>query len=334
MIDLSTRWLGLSLKGPIVASSSPLTEHLDNARRLEDAGAAAIVMHSLFEEQIQIESHTLDRHLTETAEGYAEALSYFPEMGDYNLGPEGYVEHLHRVKQSVAIPVIGSLNGISSGGWIDYARRIEQAGADALELNVYFLPTDPNESGATVEAMYCDLVRDVTAVVKIPVSVKIGARLTAPVHVARQLVAAGARGLTLFNRFYQPDFDLEHLEVIPNVRLSTSDELRLRLRWVAIMYGHIRGDLAITGGVHTAPDVIKCMMAGANVAMMTSALLKQGIEHLPRVLAELREWMELREYESIGQMQGSMSQRNVHQPAAFERAQYLRVLRSYHTWHR
>lgn len=329
MIDLSTDWLGLPLKNPLVASSSPLTESLDAVLRMEDAGAAAIVMHSLFEEQIQIESHTLDRHLTETSDSYAEALSYFPDMSGYNLGPDGYVEHLRRIKQRVGVPVIGSLNGISSGGWISYAQKIEQAGADALELNVYFIPTDPSMSGADVERMYVDLVRDITHRVKVPVAVKLAPFFSAPLHAARQLVDAGARGLTLFNRFYQPDFDLEHLEVVPNVRLSHSDELRLRLRWVAIMYGRIETDMAITGGVHDAGDVLKCMMAGANVAMMTSALLKHGIEHLPRTLAELLEWMDRHEYESIRQMKGSMSQRKVAQPAAFERAQYLRALRSY-----
>ncbi len=329
MIDLSADWLGLPLKNPIVASASPLTENLDTILRLEDLGAAGIVMHSLFEEQIQIESQTLDRHLSETSESYAEALSYFPDMSGYNLGPDGYVEHLRRAKQRVGIPIIGSLNGISSGGWISYAKKIEDAGADALELNVYFLPTDVEMSGAEVEQMYVELVRDIVRTVKIPVAVKLGPFFSAPLHASRQIAAAGARGLTIFNRFYQPDFDLEHLEVVSHVRLSHSDELRLRLRWVAIMYGRLDADMAITGGVHDAIDVLKCMMAGANVAMMTSALLRHGVEHLPRTLAELREWMDRHEYESIQQMKGSMSQRNVSQPAAFERAQYLRALRSY-----
>jgi dihydroorotate dehydrogenase (fumarate) len=329
MPDLSTSYLGLTLANPIIASSSPLTERVDDLLRLEDAGAAAVVLPSLFEEQISIESHDLDTYLTHGAESYAEATSYFPDMWSYNLGPEGYISRLAEAKKALRIPVIASLNGVSTGGWTSYARRMEEAGADALELNVYFVPTDPEMSGEAVERMYLDLVREVVTSVKIPVAVKLTPFLSAPVHVARALGDAGARGLVLFNRFYQPDIDLEKLEVVPALNLSGPVTLRLRLRWAAIISGHTSADLAITGGVHSALDVLKCMMAGARVAMMASAVLRSGPEHLRSVLADLSLWMETHEYESIRMMQGSMSQRACAEPAAFERANYMRVLRSY-----
>ncbi len=328
MIDLTTRYLGLSLTSPLVASASPLGERLDTICRLEDAGAAAVVLPSLFEEQISLESEQLDHHLSHGAESYAEALSYFPDLHTYRLGPDGYLEHVRRAKARVRIPVIGSLNGVSSGGWIDYARRIEQAGADALELNIYHIPTDPVVSGAEVEQMYFDLVRDVKASVTVPVAVKLGHAFTAMANVASRLDAAGADALVLFNRFYQPDFDLETLEVTPRLTLSHSWELLLRLHWTAILYGHVRADLAVTGGVHTAEDVLKAMMAGARAAMLASALLQDGIEHLGRIRTDLVTWMETHEYESIRQMQGSMSYRAVRAPAAFERANYMKVLGS------
>ena len=328
MIDLTTRYLGLSLTSPLVASASPLGERLDTICRLEDAGAAAVVLPSLFEEQITLESEQLDHHLSHGAESYAEALSYFPDLHTYRLGPDGYLEHVRRAKARVRIPVIGSLNGVSSGGWIDYARRIEQAGADALELNIYHIPTDPVVSGAEVEQMYFDLVRDVKASVTVPVAVKLGHAFTAMANVASRLDAAGADALVLFNRFYQPDFDLETLEVTPRLTLSHSWELLLRLHWTAILYGHVRADLAVTGGVHTAEDVLKAMMAGARAAMLASALLQDGIEHLGRIRTDLVTWMETHEYESIRQMQGSMSYRAVRAPAAFERANYMKVLGS------
>jgi dihydroorotate dehydrogenase (fumarate) len=329
VIDLSTDYLGLRLRSPLVASPSPLCEDLGNIRRMEDAGAAAIVLHSLFEEQITLESHHLDRHLSQGAESFAESLTYFPDMTAYNMGPDGYLEHVRRAKAAVGVPVVASLNGASSGGWTGYAREIQQAGADALELNVYYIPTDPSMSGADVEAMYVDLVRDVVASVTIPVAIKLGHAFSAVANLARRLDQAGARALVLFNRFYQPDFDLDRLEVVPRLTLSSSWELLLRLHWVAILYGHIRADLAVTGGVHTAEDVLKAMMAGARVAMMTSALLQHGIEHLGTVRAGVLGWMEAHEYESVRQMQGSMSHRSVAEPAAFERANYLRVLSSY-----
>jgi dihydroorotate dehydrogenase (fumarate) len=329
MPDLSTRYLGLALRNPLVASASPLCESLDNIRRMEDAGAAAVVLHSLFEEQINLESHHLDRYLSHGTESYAESLTYFPDMTSYNLGPEAYLEHIRRAKAAVAIPLIGSLNGVSTGGWITYARKIEQAGADALELNVYYIPADPELTGGQVEQMYVDLVRDVKRNVTIPVAVKLGHSFSAMANLARRLGAAGADALVLFNRFYLPDFDLETLDVVPRLTLSSSDELLMRLHWIAILYGHVRADLAVTGGVHTGADVLKAMMAGARVAMMTSALLKHGIEHLRGVRTELLEWMEAHEYESIAQMQGSMSYRSVREPAAFERANYMKVLSSY-----
>jgi dihydroorotate dehydrogenase (fumarate) len=329
MIDLSTRYLGLRLANPLVASASPLSESIGAIRAMEDAGAAAVVLHSLFEEQLDVESSHLDRYLTHGAESYAEALAYFPDLTGYNLGPDHYLEHVRQAKAAVDIPIIGSLNGVSTGGWIEFAKKIEQAGADALELNVYYVPTDPTLTGAQVERMYADLVRDVKASVSIPVAVKIGHAFTALANVARDLDAAGADGLVLFNRFYLPDFDLEHLDVVPRLTLSSPHEILVRLHWVAILYGHVKADLAVTGGVHGSAQVLKAMMAGARVAMMTSALLQNGIAHLARVRADILDWMETHEYASIAQMQGSMSYRSVAEPAAFERANYMKVLSSY-----
>jgi dihydroorotate dehydrogenase (fumarate) len=329
MIDLSTRYLGLRLASPIVASSSPLCESLDNIRAMEDAGAAAVVLHSLFEEQLDVESAHLDRYLTHGRESHAEALGYFPDLAGYNLGPDGYLEHLQRAKAAVSIPIIASLNGVSTGGWIDFARRIEQAGADALELNIYYVPTDPALTGAQVERAYIDLVRDVTAGVSIPVAVKLGHAFTALANFARELDSVGVDGLVLFNRFYLPDFELETMEVAPRLTLSSPHEVLVRLHWVAILYGHIKADLAVSGGVHGSAQVLKGMMAGARVAMMTSALLQNGIAYLARVRADLVDWMEAHEYASIAQMQGSMSYQSVAEPAAFERANYMKVLSSY-----
>jgi dihydroorotate dehydrogenase (fumarate) len=329
MSDLSTRYLGLPLANPLVVSPSPLCEDLGNIRRMEDAGAAAIVLRSLFEEQIELESQHLDRSLSRNTEQYAESVTYFPDLHDYNLGPEGYLEHVRRAKAAVSIPVIGSLNGVSSGGWISFARKIEQAGADALELNVFYLPTDPTLTGSEVEQRYVDLVRDVKQSVSIPVAVKLGHSFTALANLAQRLDGAGADALVLFNRFYLPDFDLEALDVVPTLTLSSPTELLVRLHWIAILFGHVRADLAATGGVHGPEDVVKAMMAGARVAMMTSALLVHGIGHLARVRRGLLEWMEAHEYASITQMQGSMSYRSVADPTAYERANYMRVLSSY-----
>ena len=329
MPDLTTTYLGLQLKNPLVASASPLSKKVDTVRRLEDAGAAALVMYSLFEEQITHESFELDHYLERGTHTYAEALSYFPDLDYHNLGTEPYLEHLHKIKQAVNIPIIGSLNGISTGGWVEYAHRIEQAGADALELNIYYLPTDPDITGAELEEDYVQLVRDVRAKVKLPIAVKLSPYFTALPNLAKRIVEAGANALVLFNRFYQPDFDLEELEVVPNLILSTSQELRLPLRWIAILYGRIEVDFALTTGVHSAQDVLKAMMAGANVAMMTSTLLENGVGRIMHILTDLQEWMEEHEYVSIEQMRGSMSQRAVAEPAAFERANYIKALNTF-----
>ncbi len=328
MPDLSTRYLGLQLKNPLVASASPLSKRIETVQRLEEAGAAAIVMYSLFEEQITHESRELDHFLNRATNSYAEAITYFPDLEFYNMGLSAYLKQLTKVKQSVSIPVIGSLNGVSSGNWIQYAKHIEDAGADALELNIYYLPTDPTLSSATLEETYVELVRNVRAEIEIPIAVKLSPFFTALPSVARRFVQAGANGLVLFNRFYQPDFDLENLEVVPHLELSTSSDLQLPLCWIAILYGQLETDFALTSGVHTAQDVVKAMMAGANVAMMASTLLANGIGHLTHILDNLRYWLEEHEYESITQMRGSMSQRSVAEPAAFERANYMRALNS------
>ncbi len=329
MIDLTTTYLGLKLKNPLVASASPLSKDLDNVRKMEDAGAAAIVLHSLFEEQIKLESHELDRFLGAGTESFPESLTYLPEVNWYNRGPDGYLEHLSRVKGAVQVPVIASLNGISPGGWTKYAPIMQEAGADALELNIYDVATDPDVTSAQIEEMYCDLVREVTFTLQIPLAVKLSPYFTAIANVASHLERAGANALVLFNRFYQPDFDLESREVVPRLMLSNSYELPLRLHWVAILYGRIRAGLAVSGGVHTAEDVLKAMMAGAQVAMMTSALLKHGAGYFSEVLASVAAWMEDHEYESIQQMRGSMAMRAVPDPTAFERANYMRALNSY-----
>ena len=329
MIDLSTTYLGLTLKNPLVPSASPLSKSLDSMKRLEDHGAAAIVMYSLFEEQIEHESKELNHYLTYGAESYAEATSYFPDLGEYNLGPDQYLNHLRKAKAALSIPVIASLNGISKGGWTRYAKLMEEAGADGIELNVYHVPTDSFISSGAVEQMYLDLVREVKASVKIPVAVKMMHFFSSIPYMAAQLDRAGADALVMFNRFYQPDIDLENLEVVTNLTLSSSYELRLRLRWAAILFGQIKADMALTGGVHTAEDVVKSMMAGAKVAQMASVLLHNGAGALSDVLVDLQRWLETHEYESIKQMQGSMSQRNVANPAAFERANYMKVLQSF-----
>ena len=318
MIDLTTTYAGLKLQNPLVVSASPLTEEIDNIKRMEEAGAAAVVMHSLFEEQITRESDELDCHLWQGAESFPEALNYFPEMTTYNLGPQGYLRHLSRAKAAVHIPIIGSLNGVSTGtwtNWVDYARKIEDAGADALELNIYFIPTDPRSTGEQIEQMYVDLLVALRQRLRIPLAVKIGPYFSSLIHVARRFEQAGVNALVLFNRFYQPDFDLETLTVVPHLTLSNPQELLLRVHWVAILFPHLKADLAITGGVHSAVDVLKAMMAGARVAMMTSALLKNGIGHLNVVRKDLEAWMVEHEYESIHQMQGSMSHAAVAEPA-------------------
>jgi dihydroorotate dehydrogenase (fumarate) len=328
-IDLSTNYLGLKLKNPLVASSSPMCADVGNIRRLEDAGAAAVVLPSLFEEQIEIDSMELDRFIEAAAEIGPESTTHFPEMTGRVMGPETYLSHIVKCKQAVKIPVIASLNGTSQGGWTSYAKQMEQAGADALELNIYYIPVNPDVSSADVEQQYVDLVKAIKAEVKIPVAVKLGPYFSSMAHVAKKLDATGVNGLVLFNRFYQPDYDLEALEVVPNLILSNSHELLLRLHWIAVLYGNVQADMALTGGVHCATDVVKAMMAGAKVAMMTSALLKRGISYLDTIATELLVWMGEHEYDSIRQMQGSMSRNAVPQPKAFERANYVKVLSSY-----
>jgi dihydroorotate dehydrogenase (fumarate) len=328
-IDLSTTYLGLKLKNPLVASSSPMCEDVANVRRLEDVGASAVVLHSLFEEQIDIESSELDRFITAAGEISAEATSNFPDLTHKVMGPEAYLTHIVRCKQAVKIPVIASLNGTTRGGWLRFAKQIQQAGADALELNIYHVAADADISGDDVERRYIELVEAIRQEVSLPIAVKLGPYFSSMANFAKKLDAAGANGLVLFNRFYQPDYDLESLEVVPNLVLSNSHELLLRLNWIAIIYGSVKADLALTGGVHTATDVLKAMMAGSKVAMMTSAILKRGINYLDTLTTELLIWMGEHEYDSIRQMQGSMSRNAVPQPAAFERANYMKVLSSY-----
>jgi dihydroorotate dehydrogenase (fumarate) len=330
MIDLSTTYLGLKLKNPLVASASPLSEKLDSVRQLEDCGVSAIVMYSLFEEQVIRESLELDRYLSNGTHTYAEALTYLPEVGRYSMGPEAYVENVYRLKQATNIPIIGSLNGVSTGGWIQYAQQIEQAGADAVELNIYYLPVDPDLTGAELEENYVNLVKDLRSQVRIPIAVKLSPFFTSMPNMARQLVEAGADGLVLFNRFYQPDFDLDELEVVPNLQLSSSSELRLPLRWIALLYGRVQTDYALTSGVHTTTDMLKAIMAGASVTMVTSEFLQNGIERAGEMLGGMLSWLEEHEYESVLQMRGSMSAQAVAQPNAFKRTNYMKVLSSYH----
>jgi dihydroorotate dehydrogenase (fumarate) len=334
MVDLTTTYLGMKLKNPLVASPSPLSERLESVKRMEEAGIAAIVMYSLFEEQIIHESLELDHFLTRGTETFAEALTYLPDIGKYSIGPEKYVEKLNQLKRAVNIPVIGSLNGVSMGGWTEYARKIEDAGADALELNLYYLPTDPDLNAVEIEDNYIDLVRNIREQISIPIAVKLSPFFTSIPNIARRFGEAGINGLVLFNRFYQPDFDLENLEVVPNLVLSNSHELRLPLRWIALLYGQIPVDFALTSGVHTAEDVIKAIMAGANVAMTTSELLQNGIPRISQILSDLSIWMDENEYESIEQMRGSMSAVGVAEPAAYERANYMKVLNSYDPYYR
>jgi dihydroorotate dehydrogenase (fumarate) len=329
MSDITTSYLGFTLKSPIVASASPLCESLDNMRQLEDSGIAAIVLPSLFEEQLDLESKIVDSDLSRGAESTPESLNYLPELTTYNLGIDGYLQLIWRAKQRVSIPVIASLNGVSPGGWVRYARLMEEAEADAIELNIYAIASDPEVNSSKVEEHYFQLLREVKENVRIPVAVKLSHFFSAIANMGKRLDETGADALVLFNRFYQPDFNIESLEIEPSLTLSSSYELLLRLNWIAILYGHVRADLAVTGGVHTAQDVLKSMMAGANVAMMTSALLKNGIAHAKGVLKELVQWMEEHEYESIRQMRGSMSLRAVPDPSAFARGNYMRVLSSY-----
>ena len=329
MIDLSTTYLGLKLKNPLVASASPLSKKLDSAKKLEEAGISAIVMYSLFEEQIIHESLELDHYLTRGTDSFAEAMSYLPNNGTYSIGPEKYLSQVTSLKKNLSIPVIGSLNGVSKGGWTRSAKQIQDAGADALELNLYYIPTDTNLTAQELENAQVELVAEVKSVISIPLAVKLSPYITALPNFARRIVEAGANGLVLFNRFYQPDFELNELEIVHNLDLSTSADLRLPLRWISILHGKVNADFALTSGVHTASDVLKSMMSGAKVAMMASNLLHNGEKVILSMLSELEAWMKEREYVSIEQMQGSMSQKSVKEPAAFERANYMKVLTSF-----
>jgi dihydroorotate dehydrogenase (fumarate) len=330
MMDLTTTYLGMTLKNPVVASASPLSSDVDKIKKLEDAGTSAVVLSSLFEEQLTGESEQLDHFLSYGEESFAEAVSYFPEADNYRVGPESYLNLIQDAKKAVDIPIIASLNGVSTGGWTDYATKMQDAGADALELNIYFIPTSTKMTGAEVEQMHVDIVKQVKGSVSIPVAVKLSPFFSSTANVAHRLVEeGGADALVLFNRFYQSDFDLEALEVVPHLELSTRYELRLPLRWVAILHGRVPVDLAITSGVHTHTGVLKSMMAGAKVAMLASELLANGVDRVGLILEDMMEWMNEHEYESVVQMQGSMSQKNVGEPAAFERANYMKVLQSW-----
>jgi dihydroorotate dehydrogenase (fumarate) len=327
MIDLTTNYLGLKLPSPLVVSASPLSRDIDGICRLEDAGASAVVLYSLFEEQLRQEEMDLHYHLAAGTESFAESLTYFPQASEFHTGPEGYLNHIRKAKSSVGMPIIASLNGTTLGGWTKFAADVERAGADAIECNIYHIPTDPKLTADDVEKSYLEIVRAVKNTVTIPVAVKVSPFFSNFANMAHRLVDAGADGLVLFNRFYQPDIDLEELEIKPNVLLSSQQALRLPLTWIGILYGRVKASLAGTSGVHTAEDVVKLLMVGANVTMLCSSLMRHGINHLRHLEHELRDWMEEHEYESVEQMQGSMSQLRCPDPGAFERAQYMRAVK-------
>jgi dihydroorotate dehydrogenase (fumarate) len=329
MIDISMQYLGLKLSSPIVVASTPLSESIDNVRRMEDAGASAIVLTSLFEEQLALESGTLDEDLSRGTDSFAESLGYLPDLDDYRMTHEVYLEHLRRAREAVAIPVLASLNGATTGGWVRFAKEIEQAGAHAIELNTYALATDKSQTSAILEQQLLDLVSSVCQAVKVPVAVKLSQSFTSIPNLASRLESAGASGLVLFNRFYQPDFDIEALEVRPTLHFSTPSELLPRLHWAAILYGHVGVDIAITGGVHSAEDVLKSIMAGGSVAMMASALHIHGIDHIRRVLADLCYWLEKREYTTLAETRGCLSRRSVPDTSPFDRGNYIKTLSSY-----
>lgn len=328
-MDLTTTYLGMDLKNPIVPSASPLSEKIDNIKKMEDHGAAAVVLYSLFEEEIEHEEMELHYHTTRGSDIYPEALSYYPEHEEYLTGPDLYLEHIRKAKEAVDIPIIGSLNGITKGGWLKYAKEMEEAGADALELNIYFLATDPEKNAREIEDNYIEILEEVKRNIEIPVAVKLSPFFSSIAEMAHRLDMGGADGLVLFNRFYQPDIDLDRLEVVPNVLLSTPMDMRLPLRWIGILHDQVKLDLAATSGIHNAEDALKMIMAGANVTQMASALLKYGISRIKSVLVDMEHWMEINEYESIRQMHGSMSHKAVGNPGDFERANYIKMLQSY-----
>lgn len=328
-MNLQTTYLGMKLRSPLVASASPLMQDLDNIKKLEDVGVAAVVLHSLYEEEIRLERHALMHHLEHGTESYAESLSYFPEPQVFYAKTDAYLEHIRKAREVVGIPVIASLNGSSLGGWIGFAQQMQEAGASAIELNTYNVPTDLNQSGAEVERLVMNIVEAVRDAVNIPIAVKLSPYFSNMANMAKRLDAIGANGLVLFNRFYQPDINLETLEHEPNILLSTPYDMRLPLRWIGILYKQIEADLAATSGIHSAEDVIKMLMVGANVTMMTSAVLKYGPNIFQIVEDGVAEWLRENDYESVEQMRGSMSQIHSSDASAFERAQYMRGLKTY-----
>jgi dihydroorotate dehydrogenase (fumarate) len=328
-MDLSTTYLGLNLKSPLIASASPLSEDINNIRKMEDAGIAGVVLYSLFEEQLRLEQEEYNFVTSQGTDAFAESLSYFPDIHDYKLGPELYLEHISKTKAAVDIPVIASLNGSTLGGWTSYAKEMEKAGADGLELNIYYIPTDMELSGAEVEKQYIEIVKSVKSAVNIPVALKLSPFFSNFSNMAKQFDEAGVDALVLFNRFYQPDIDLDIYEVTPNLLLSQSSAMRLPMRWIAILKDRIKADLAATSGIHTGTDVIKMLLVGANATMLCSSLLKHGINHVRNIEDHMKEWMHEREYESVGQLQGSMSQKKTADPTNFERAQYMKAITKY-----
>jgi len=328
-MNLSTSYLGLKLKNPLVASASPLSKSVDSMRRLEDAGVSAIVLYSLFEEQIEHETNEMDHYKTYGTESFAEALSYFPDTGEYHLGPEEYVELIGKAKKALQIPIIASLNGVTAGGWTKYAKKMADAGASALELNVYTIASDPAVSGQDAENQFVEVLKEVRNAVSIPIAVKMHPFFSSIPNMAQRLVKEGAQGLVLLNRFYQPDIDLDEMDVAPNVELSDSYDNRLPMRWIGILYGKLKASLAATSGIHTAADVIKLLMVGADVTMMCSALLKHGPEHAAAVLKEAEQWLVEHEYESVEQLKGSLSHKSTADPSAYERANYMKALNRY-----
>jgi dihydroorotate dehydrogenase (fumarate) len=328
-MDLSTTYLGLKLRTPLVPSASPLSDTVDNIKRMEDAGASAVVLYSLFEEQIRYDRYELHWHLTHGTESYPEALTYFPDPAEFQVGPEQYLRHIAQAKAAVGIPIIASLNGSTHSGWTNFAKQIQQAGADALELNIYSIPTDLDQPGSEVEQGYIDILEAVKSEVTIPVAVKVSPFFSNFANMARRLDEAGASGLVLFNRFYQPDIELETLEVAPNILYSTPMAMRVPLRWIAILYERVGLSLAATSGIHRGADALKMLLAGADVTMLCSVLLRHGIPRLREIENEIRAWMEEHEYESVEQLKGSLSQKNCADPSAFERAQYMRAIAGY-----
>jgi dihydroorotate dehydrogenase (fumarate) len=327
MMDLGTKYLGMQLRTPLIASASPLSQEIGGIRSLEDAGASAVVLYSLFEEQLRQERLELERDLDAGIESFAEAVTYLPHSGGFHTGPEGYLNHISKAKDAVDIPIIASLNGSTLGGWTSYAKQIEEAGADAIECNIYFIPTNTEIPGSQIEETFASILREVKTAVQIPVAAKLSPFFSNFANFAKRLDQIGTDGLVLFNRFYQPDIDLEELEIKPNVLLSSPHELRLPLTWIGILYGRIRANLAATSGVHRPEDVIKLLMVGADVTMLCSALLRNGVGHLRHVEEGVQQWMEEHEYESVQQLQGSMSHLRCPEPAAFERAQYMRAVK-------